>query len=384
MEICRVFATFQVDLWYSEHYLAKELHAHGHRTTFISSDRYLNSWKPFLKTREEIGKFSHPYFNVERYQVWFPLEKTIWINWCKLYKRLFRSEFDVIHLLGIGTFSTAIVLLLSKFAGVKCPRIVISDHSDKRAHARNGLPAQAYYTFFNYWFKIFGAKTYAVIAPLPEIKTLLSKRFDISEDRIEFLPVGYDASIYNYRPSLKNREDKMWIGFAGKLGPSKQLDKLIRCIAAAGIADHVELCVAGKTKENSDYTVQLNEEARKYNISLTFLPFLNNHELAEFYNSIDLAVFPGGISITTIEASGCGLPVIIYKSLDNLESRVCDGRGHLFETESELINLLKKYLDMYKAGFNHEYIAQKTNEIASWKEIASSYLNIYTRENGQN
>lgn len=380
MQICRVFATFQVDLWYAEHYLAKELFAQGHTTTFITSDRYLKLWNPFLKTIEGVGEFSYPYFKVERYPVWFPLEKSIWINWYSLYYRLFRSEFDVIHLYGIGTFTSAIVLFLSLFAGEKCPRIVISDHSDKRTHTRSGLPAKAYYVFFNYCFKIFGRKVHAVIAPLPEIKILLSQRFDIPENRIKVLPVGYDASIYNYKPNLKNRDYKMWIGFAGKLGPSKQVEKLIRCISVAGIADHVELYIAGNTKENNYYSDQLKKMANKYNIKVSFLPFLNNQELSIFYNTMDLAVFPGGISITTIEASGCGLPVILYKSLDNLDSRVSHGRGHLFETESELMELLKNYLELYKEGFNHSYIAEKTNEIASWRKMAQAYLDIYRRE----
>jgi glycosyltransferase involved in cell wall biosynthesis len=379
MKICRVFPNFQTDLLYAEHYLAKEFSKMGHHTTFITSDRYLKIWEPFIKSKEGNGNFKHDYFDVERYSVWFPLEKVIWKNWFTLYKRLFKSDFEVIHLLTVGSFSTVIVLLLSYFAPGNSPRIIISDHSDKRAHSRSGFFAKLYYTFFRVWFRLFGSRVEYIIAPLPEIKDLLSKRFGINPKRIELIEVGFDSDVFNFKPELKNTDSKMLIGFAGKLAPSKEVDKLLRGIHKANIQEFVKVHIAGRTEANIDYCRVLEKLGEELDIEIEWSPFMKNNELCEFYNFVDLAVFPGGVSITTIEASGCGIPVVIFESLNDLNSRVSHRRGDLFKTEEELAFLLKKYFNLYKQGqIDCQYIAEKTKELVSWHGIVKQYFNLYT------
>lgn len=381
MQICRVFSTFQIDFWYSEHYLAKELFLQGHHTTFLSSGNYLKKWEPFLKSKDGIGNYEYPYFKVERIKSIFPLEKTIWTNWLLLNKRLFNNNFDVIHSYGIGTFSTAIILLLSTFSGSRSPRLIVSDHSDKRTHSREGIFADMYYLFFRILFKIFGRKVGRIITPLPEMVELLSNRFKIDKSRFDCIPVGYDSNIYFHKKQLKNNDEKMIIGFAGKLSPGKKLDVLLKAISQSKINKKVKVIIVGVTSAQTDYINNLVEYASDHEIKLELKPFMSKEKLADFYNYIDLAVYPGGISITTIEASGCGVPVVIYKSLENLESRVQGGRGILFDTIAELGSALKYYLSEYEyGGINNQYIASKTHDLASWANLSNNYHKIYANE----
>jgi glycosyltransferase involved in cell wall biosynthesis len=91
-----------------------------------------------------------------------------------------------------------------------------------------------------------------------------------------------------------------------------------------------------------------------------------------------LAIYPGGVSITTIEASGCGTPIIIYKSISGLEERVQFGRGKLFETKNELENYINYYYDLYlDNNIDNENISLKTKENFSWEMVSKEYYKLY-------
>jgi glycosyltransferase involved in cell wall biosynthesis len=118
--------------------------------------------------------------------------------------------------------------------------------------------------------------------------------------------------------------------------------------------------------------------SKKITFEVEFRPFASSEELVKFYNHIDLAIYPGGISITTIEASGSGTPVIIYKSIVGLEERVSFGRGELFDTKEELKANIEKYFNLIKEKkIDNEYISQKTKELFSWEKISKDYLKLY-------
>ena len=113
--------------------------------------------------------------------------------------------------------------------------------------------------------------------------------------------------------------------------------------------------------------------AETHNVRTEFLPLLNPTELADLYAKADLAVFPGSISITTLEANGCGLPVIVYESIEGLQDRVSDGRGELFSTDDELVSALKKY-HQQKATQGIDHVSIKTMSMKySWENIAKIY-----------
>lgn len=135
MKIARVYSNFQVDLKYTEHYLARELSKKGHQTTFITSDKYLKHIKKYITTFKGKGFYKYDHFNVYRIKSMLLFEKTIFINIKKINRLLFKSNFDVLHLYGVATFSSLLVLWLYALNKSKTP-IIISDHTDTRTHVR--------------------------------------------------------------------------------------------------------------------------------------------------------------------------------------------------------------------------------------------------------
>ncbi len=203
MKIGRIFANFQEDLFYTEHYLAKELHKENHESVFITSDKYLLSWKKYIKTLDSAGFVKREYYSVHRLKTWSPNEKVIYKNPIKLWKLLFNSGFDILHLYGIGNFSSITVLWMVFLKGKKAPPVLINDHTDSRTHSKEGRFAELYYYFFriNLFFlksKIRNVVTFSDVGP-----KILSKRFGLPISLFTIIPLGYDQDNFYFDSKKK-------------------------------------------------------------------------------------------------------------------------------------------------------------------------------------
>ena len=144
------------------------------------------------------------------------------------------------------------------------------------------------------------------------------------------------------------------------------------------------MIIVGYNQENV-YCQHLSTLAEKSNFEIEFRPFANSKDLADFYNHIDLAIYPGGISITTIEASGSGAPVVIYESIEGLQERVQFERGKLFKTKDELLIHLTHYFNLFKTNkINNKEIAMITKNNFSWEIVSKKYYELYKKgKNGK-
>lgn len=213
---------------------------------------------------------------------------------------------------------------------------------------------------------------------------VLSNRFKLPKNKFKIIPLGYDLENFKVKKKLKNSSKKMIIGYAGKISVAKRVDYLIKVLNELDFNNNLKLIIVGYNKEDK-YCKELNELGKKTNFEIEFRPFATPEELIEFYNYIDIAIYPGGVSITTIEASSCGTPVIIFESIDGLEERVSFDRGKLFKTKNELKTNIKTYFDLYKKDkIDNEYIAQKTKELFSWEKISKDYLQLYKKVKNKN
>ena len=112
--------------------------------------------------------------------------------------------------------------------------------------------------------------------------------------------------------------------------------------------------------------------------NVTFYEFIRNPQnLAKFYSSMDLMVFPGSISITTFEASACGTPVALFETYEGLEHRVADGKGVLFANDEELHSSIVDFINKKNNTFiDHSKIAESASFFA-WSSIKRDYYNVY-------
>ena len=140
-----------------------------------------------------------------------------------LYRLLFiKHKFDVLHLIGVGTFTTLIVLFLDKFNRKNRPKILISDHTDTRSHKRTGFYAWMNHLFFRVCFAILGKRVSSIISFDSVGIRVLSERYKIPAPRFQVIELGYDSEMFCPRTEVRNSSAKMIIGYAGKIDPRKR------------------------------------------------------------------------------------------------------------------------------------------------------------------
>lgn len=378
LNILKVWSTFQTEIKYHDHYLAKSMHAKGHTTTFFASDGVEPAWKPFLKQQ---------HFDTSKIEIWegstirrFPSisisAKPFIKNPFAFYKAIKSLKPSVIHLLGISYPVNQLAIVAAFFAS-KAP-IIVNEHGVKNEN-RTGLVARFFYWHAYIFYQLFGKKRIQhFVAPNEESKAFIISRYGVKEDKISIIPLGFDSTVFYLQENLRdNSAQQLIIGFAGKIFPDKRVDRILKAINQSKYKSNIRCIIAGFNASNEAIKHEMISFAMENKIDLQCKGFLNTRELAIFYNAIDLAVYPGVISITTIEANACGTPILLNDSIQGLENRVEEGRGFLFKTDEELVQLINHYYEA-KANnkINHHAIAKAT-ERYSWDNLSQEYLNLY-------
>lgn len=381
LHIVNVWTDFQTEFRYHPHYLAVEFIRQGHQNAFLTTDQVPSIWRTFLKRKDEFkaGVSKYEGSDVYRIRCINLLSKPIPIGLWSIVKALRTSKADVVHILGIGNpFCFVVMFLAIMIRGKKC-LIVANDHSNPRSESMS-LVGRLYYAINKFIFQcFFRRRIKAVYVPNLATQQLICQKYKLDSQQVQIIPLGYDDSVFRYRPQEKNSFDKLVVGFAGKINPQKRVDMLIRAVAAPSVKDHIRLVVAGLVGEGSPYCDSLQQLAMELGIDVEFRPLLPADQLASFYNYVDVAAFPGSISITTIEATGCGTPIVLYNSIPGLEDRVENGRGFLFQEESELLERLEYFVQRKRLNnIDHLAVEQNTKKF-SWHEISKRYLAEYQR-----
>ncbi len=376
MKILKVWPSWQEEIKYHDHYLADEMYKKGIETTFLVPDKMEKFLHNFVKqTHFPAGESYYNNSKVIRLKSIDLMNKFIPTELRKLYKTV-NSGFDVIHIFGISNTITFMVLFSLLFNKQK-PLVVINDHGHPDDD-RKDLPSKIYYGVFKYLFKSFLPMIKKIYVPNTTTYNYLKKRYDVNGNNFEIIPLGYNSEIYNFKDN-KNTDTRLIIGFAGKIEPLKKIEKLLKILKYFDKSEVLCIIVGISSKQLTDYQNNLIELSKKLDLqNIEFKPFLNtSKDLAIFYNYIDIAVFPGGISITTTEASGCGTPIILYNSMEGIEDRVEGQRGILFDTEEELREYISHYIELKKKKLIANEEIEKETHKYSWEELSEVYLKKY-------
>jgi glycosyltransferase involved in cell wall biosynthesis len=350
----------------------------GNKTFFFASDGIEPAWKPFLKNQQ---------FDTDRIEDWNGIQIKRFKSKSIANKPFIKKPLnfisairdlkpDIIHILGISYPVNQLALLASLF--IKKTPVFVNEHGITK-ESKLGLLAKFFYWHAYIFYQLFGRKKIkAFIAPNEESKAFIIDRYGVAPEKIHIIPLGFDENIFSLQAGMRNQEkDKLVLGFAGKINADKRVDRLLKALAHSSSKENILCKIAGFNESNIAIKNELESFAKEHQLNVEFLPFLNSEELAAFYNLIDVAVYPGSISITTIEANACGTPILLNNSIQGLEDRVADGRGFLFTTEEELRDKIEFYwMQKRTAQINHPAIANYTSKY-SWRKISQEYLNLY-------
>lgn len=160
-----------------------------------------------------------------------------------------------------------------------------------------------------YWFLFAckrAVKASRLICNSEQTKKEVMETFSVPEDKITVIRMGINPSL---RPK-KRKKDKFIVGTLSYLDPRKRIDILIKAFKKVNDGD-AELWIGGEGVDKPRL-----KRIAKGDKRIRFLGFVPETKLADFYNSLDVFVFPTeqeGLGLPIIEAMACKVPVITLR-----------------------------------------------------------------------
>tara|TARA_Y100000034_G_C6891863_1_gene410439 strand:- start:816 stop:1844 length:1029 start_codon:yes stop_codon:yes gene_type:complete len=164
---------------------------------------------------------------------------------------------------------------------------------------------------FNLYFRLIMKiviKADHLIAVSNSTKKDLIKILKIPEKKISVIHEGVNHK--KFYPLEKKRKNLFTIGYLGGLGKRKNIDYILRVAKEFGNNKGILFKIAGKGPELNKL-IRLKKKMDLKNVE--FVGFVQDGEMNNFYNSLDLFIFPSryeGFGLPIVEAMACGIPII--------------------------------------------------------------------------
>ncbi|MFW9816861.1 MAG: glycosyltransferase family 4 protein [Candidatus Thorarchaeota archaeon] len=217
------------------------------------------------------------------------------------------------------------------------------------------------------------------------IKRMIRKSFDVHEEKLRIMPLGADLDLFkidekarkSVRKKLGVTQEETIIIWSGRIVPSKNLPLLIESLA--NIKNDCPLTkiliVGGGSHKNLDQLKQLSRNL-KIEDRVIFHPIVSRTELSAFYNASDIAVWPGGPSISIAEVASTGLPIIIKKS--PFTSYFISNKNGFQFNPSDSEDLQSKLLLLIKDRETRISMGRKSRQLIedklNWTTIAKRFI----------
>ena len=207
-------------------------------------------------------------------------------------------------------------------------------------------------------------KSQEIVAISEETANDLNTYFGVDLEEIHVVRTSIHQ---NFIPMYK-KHDTHTIGTVSHLNSRKRVNILIKSFLEANI-ENSRLLIGGKGPELDNLKKLSKNDSR-----IEFLGFIPDDKLNEFYNSLDIFVFPTimeGYGLPIVEAMACGKQVITLE--DAFIPRDIKNKTHV---SSNLAADLKK-MDFYCDINRNLKFADKHSPENMKKEMAKIYRNIH-------
>ncbi|EEZ85698.1 conserved hypothetical protein [Vibrio harveyi 1DA3] len=184
-----------------------------------------------------------------------------------------------------------------------------------------------------------------IVVPSYSYSKYVQQEYGVSDDKILVYPSGgVDLDKFKILPIERK---KNFLGYAGRLIKSKNVDVIIRALAKL---PDFQLEIVGDGNQKSTLIALTKELGVDHRVS--FLPPMSQDELICWYNKVDTLIYPSdseSLGLVPIEAMACGAQVVLsdipaFTELEALSLNVCTVNEKKSESYAEAI-LKKSALD---------------------------------------
>jgi glycosyltransferase involved in cell wall biosynthesis len=389
LRILHVIDYFYPILGYQETFLVRE-HSRENETLVITSDHYaralFNVNKELLK-RQVVGSglFIEEGIKVLRLPTLFDIElfRTPWLIGLEDAVIGLEPDVMIVHNI-VGLTSIRIARLKSKLPSTE---LAFDDHVTYAA-SRGGWTKPLYKIFRKMFTSTLLNSADAFVAVTEETKRFMQEVYGIPRERITIIPLGIDINRFHNDPEARDairekygiRENDTVFVYAGKIVPRKGIHLLIEAsLELCKNHGNVKFMIVG----GRDHTYFVNLKKRILKTSLEdrflFIDAVPNSELYKYYSAADVGVWPLECSITMLEATACGLPIIISDKSGVTE--IVSWRNGLLYKEPDYIDMADKM-----ALLIDDKLRKKMSKISvdyaktlDWENIAQRFLDILKR-----
>jgi glycosyltransferase involved in cell wall biosynthesis len=201
----------------------------------------------------------------------------------------------------------------------------------------------------------------------------LMEAIKIPEDKISVIYWGIDKE--KFKP-IKTEKNKIFTaGYVGGLGKRKNVELLIE--AARILGDSVKIKIAGIGPQLESLK-KLAEGLQ----NVEFIGFVPEDKLPEFYNSLDIFVFPShyeGFGIPVLEAMACGIPIV---ACDNSSMREIVGNSGILASTNDAKELAEAIADLRDNPAKHKKLglaARNMPDKFEWSRTAALTKEVYEK-----
>jgi glycosyltransferase involved in cell wall biosynthesis len=217
-----------------------------------------------------------------------------------------------------------------------------------------------------------------IIVTSKEIEDFIVSNFNLSRDMIEILPNWIDMEIFKKSRTsfIPNR-----ILMVGRLSKEKNIIQLLKAAKNSNLS--IDIVGSGILKE------ELRNFAKKNDINVKFLGFIDNNELPQIYNSYSIYVLCSnyeGNPKTLLEAMACELAVIgtNVQGINNIIVDKLNGLLVPLGDEKSLNSAIKKLLNNENLRSEYgmkarEWICTNNSLSSILKQEYSIYSKLYNK-----
>jgi glycosyltransferase involved in cell wall biosynthesis len=395
MKIVHVMNSYIPNMGYQENNLPAEQKKLGHDVFIITSD-HLPSYEGFNNhigrvfgdKKIGIGEFSDKEISIYRLPCILEYKRHGQIIFLGLKKKLMELKPDIVHAHSVFSPSTLQTIYHSRKGKY---HVVVDDHCNIDNFFPNSIMAKSYLEIVKRFYKIYDKNVSRFLPVTYSSKTIIQSFLKLPEDKIALLHLGVDANVFKKSKELRKKgrkeydikDDEIILISSGKFTQKKDIHILIKTFENINKKySNIKLLLIGNgSKEYMRYLKDL-VDALMIKEKVIFHDFVMNIELPKLYNAADIGVWPGTHTITAIEATATGLPVII-PSYNPAYSILFDNQSALSFKRGDIYSLFEKISILIEDRKKREIISINALKLVekelSWETIGRKSIEIYSK-----